>query len=61
MQPRLLPRHDTSSFTPAEKQEMLVDPYEASPLYTQVTIGVVGGVILIAGLIRLWGRLKYTR
>lgn len=27
----LLPRHDTSSFTPAEMAEMLRDPYEKTP------------------------------
>ena len=32
---RLVPRHDTSSFTPAEMAEMLIDPYEKAPKCTR--------------------------
>jgi hypothetical protein len=33
---RLVPRHDTSSFTPAEMAEMLIDPYEKAPKCTRI-------------------------
>ncbi|GAA5982802.1 hypothetical protein JCM10908_006795 [Rhodotorula pacifica] len=58
---RLLPRHDTSHFTPAEMAEMLIDPYEKAPKYAKTAIGVLCGLVAIFGLINLFASIFQSR
>ncbi|BGP20636.1 hypothetical protein JCM10213_007172 [Rhodosporidiobolus nylandii] len=46
----LLPRHDHSSFTPAEMAEMLVDPYEKTPKYAKAAVILLCAGIALFGL-----------
>ncbi|GAA5884052.1 hypothetical protein JCM6882_002117 [Rhodosporidiobolus microsporus] len=57
----LLPRHDTTTYTPSEMAEMLVDPYEKTPKYAKVTVIVLCAAIGVFGLINAFAALLRTR
>ncbi|GAA5954149.1 hypothetical protein JCM8115_003325 [Rhodotorula mucilaginosa] len=58
---RLVPRHDTSSFTPAEMAEMLIDPYEKAPKYAKAAVGVLCGLVALFGFANLLASVCRTR
>ncbi|GAA5913256.1 uncharacterized protein JCM6883_005298 [Sporobolomyces salmoneus] len=47
---KLFPRHDKSTFTPAEMAEMLVDPYEDTPKYAKAALIFLCAGIAILGI-----------
>ncbi|GAA5936302.1 uncharacterized protein JCM15063_002774 [Sporobolomyces koalae] len=50
----LLPRHDNTTFTPAEKAEMLIDPYDKSPKYAKAAMIFLCAGIALLGLVNLF-------
>ncbi|GAA5884792.1 hypothetical protein JCM16303_007268 [Sporobolomyces ruberrimus] len=50
---RIWPRHDHSTFTPAEMAEMLIDPYEDTPKYAKAATIFLCAGIFVFGLFNL--------
>ncbi|GAA5831080.1 hypothetical protein JCM5353_002010 [Sporobolomyces roseus] len=57
----LLPRHDHSTYTPAEKAEMLIDPYEDTPKYAKAALIFLCSGIAIFGLINFFSVILRTK
>ncbi|GAA5836336.1 hypothetical protein JCM11251_001466 [Rhodosporidiobolus azoricus] len=57
----LLPRHDTTTYTPSEMAEMLIDPYEKTPKYAKTTVIVICAAIGVFGLINAFAALLRTK